>query len=110
MEIRSEKDWWDAVNSKWDYLLNIIGDQMDLGSPAYEVPGKCESLMTGRTILQELIFLKQTENTKIARYFNGAWGLASEKYAWSVPGWGLLCDLCSEEYVLYEHLIPESEF
>lgn len=38
---------------------------------------------------------------KIVRYFNGAWCLASDAYAWSVPFWGAFCDLCSEEWVLH---------
>lgn len=100
-KIDTAKDWWDAVYDNWDDLLTIIGDQMMLDSPAYDTPGKSESSKTGRNVLNEVIYLKDNKDNKLARYFSAGWCLASEAYAWSVDGWGLLCDLCSEEYVLY---------
>lgn len=104
---KNRDEWWLQVHNHWDALLNIIADQMDLNHEAFETPGNPESPMTGRKILQELIYLKEFRDSKLARYFNAAFHLASEAYAYSVPGWNQLCDLCSEEYVLHEDQIPE---
>lgn len=106
--IRTRQDWWNAVEEHWDNLLNIIGDQIDLYSLATEQPGKYDSELTGRTILQELAILKNNKNPKLVRYFAGAWCIASEAYAWSKPSWGTLCELCSEEYLLYDEDIEYS--
>jgi len=93
--------YWKLVNDGWDDLLNIIAHHLDLEYPAYESPGDPTSLMTGRNVLQEILHLHKTRDPKIARYFNAAWCLASDAYAWSVPFWGAFCDLCSEEWVLH---------
>jgi hypothetical protein len=92
-------DWWRVVDENWDNLLQIIADQMDLYHPAYEVPGREISPMTGRSILEEVHHLKEKRDQRLCRYFSAAWALASENYAWKVPSWGALCDLCSEEWV-----------
>jgi hypothetical protein len=98
--ISDSETYWATVDKWWDQLLEIASHHLDLQSPAFEKPGDPESAMTGRTVLEELIFLKRARNKKLPRYFNAIWGMASESYAWSVPGWGQLCDLCSEEGVL----------
>lgn len=98
----TKAEWWSNVDSAWDDLLEIIAHHLSLSSPAHETPGDGATPKTGRTILQELSHLKETRDSKLARYFSAVWCLASDAYAWSVPGWGEFCDLCSEEYVLVE--------
>lgn len=101
--INTPNDWWNAVDGHWDNLQEIIAHNIDMCHPAYDVPGSDKSPATGRTISAELEHLKQTrDHQRLARYFHAAWGLASESYAWSVPSWGTLCDLCSEEQVFYQ--------
>lgn len=100
--IETEQDWWNLVDYQWDNLLVMAGDQLDLNHDAYEDPGNPESKMTGRRVLEEMVYLKKQKDPKLARYFNAIWGLASDSYAYSVPGWSDLCDLCSEEWALYE--------
>ena len=99
------ESWWRLCEKNWDGLLEIIAHHIDITSPAYDPPGQGDALLTGRSVIDELIHLKRQRTVrsgaKLARYFNGAWCLASEAYAYSVPGWGALCDLCSEEWALY---------
>lgn len=102
MRIETPQNWWKVVELQWDNLLSIIADQMNLSHLAYKTPGDADSPTTGRSILQEITRLRKIHDPKLARYFHAAWGLASDAYAWSVPGWGSLCDLCSEEWALYE--------
>ena len=104
--IKTPADWWEALDAEWDDLVAIVAHKIDLSHAAYMPPGKDEArggTPTGRTISAELDYLRTNRTAKAAwalgRYFNAAWGMASDAYAWSVPGWGTLCDLCSEEWV-----------
>jgi len=100
--INDRNDWWVVVDKYWDGLVEIIARFMDLDHAAYETPGDATSKPTGRTIAGEIDYLKERYAVKLARYFHAAWALAPDSYAHTVPAWGALCDLCSEEYVLYE--------
>lgn len=102
MEIKTSKDWWKLVNDHWHNLIKIIAHHIDMNHVAYVAPGDERTPYTGRTVEKELEFLRSSKDTKLARYFHATWGLASEGYAWTVPSWNVLCDLCSEEWVLYE--------
>jgi len=101
-EIKNKKDWWQVVDDNWDCLLEIVLHHMKFAAPAYEKPGDDKSPKTGRTILEELDFLRKIRNPKLVRYFSASWCMASDAYAWSVPGWGAFCDLCSEEWIFNE--------
>ncbi len=101
--ITNKETYWQTVDLHWDNLLKIIGHHLNLADFAYENPGQSNSPLTGKSVLDEIIYSKQTRNQKLVRYFNGVWCLASESYAKSrVPSWGVLCDLCSEEWVFDE--------
>jgi len=53
--------------------------------------------------VEETEHLLKTKNTDYARYLFVAWDVASRVFATSLaPGWSVLCDLLSEEIVLYE--------
>jgi hypothetical protein len=97
--INTVGDWWGAVDRAWGDLTDIVAHHMDMYHEAYEVPGDAKSPPTGRNIKDEIIYLKETRDRKLARYFAASWFLATENYCWSVPNWGTLCDLLSEEWV-----------
>jgi hypothetical protein len=106
-EIKSVNDWWEVVESYWPQLCGIIGDQMDISHVAFQEPGNSDSSLAYRdgryvNIAQEIEYLRVERDRRLCRYFVAAWGLSSDAYAWSVPGWGALCDLCSEEWVFEE--------
>lgn len=98
----SKDEWWQAVDDNWQSLLEIIFHHMDHTHPAYDTPGQEDTPETGRNIAEELEHLREARDSKLARYLQASWCLASDAYAWSVDGWGQFCDLCSEEHVLYE--------
>ena len=68
-----------------DELFNIITD------------------FSGRDNAEEfLLFLNERSNS-IASIFHQAWRDAPDKpWIHSIPGWHVLCDLCSEDYILDE--------
>ncbi len=102
VKITTQNDWWDAVYKNWPDLLDIVYHHMDPGHVAYDIPGDASSALTGRTIATELERLKDERDDRTARYLAAAWCMASDAYAWSVPSWGVLCDLLSEEWVIHE--------
>jgi len=106
LRVDSPKNWWKTVDAWWDELVDIIAHHMQLNHPAYETPGDSKSAPTGRTISEEILHLKEVRDSKLVRYFSAAWCMASDAYAYSVPGWSRLCELCSEEYLLYEDEMP----
>lgn len=66
------------------------------------MPCDASSKETGRDIAGELEWLRNHKDRRLYNYLNKSWILASEAYAWSVPNWGVFCDLCSENWVFLE--------
>lgn len=81
----TKQEWWDAVDNRWEDLMEII-----------------HSYAPDRA--QEAAQYKLERSPDLARVFNSAWFNAPDDRGilYSYAGWGLLCDLCSEEWVLYE--------
>ena len=101
--IKNTNDWWRTVDENWDNLKDIVFHHLDPILPTYDEPGAAETPRTGRTIEGELEWLKAHRDVKLHRYLNTSWCMASDSYAYSVPGWGDFCDLCSESWVFEEH-------
>lgn len=102
--ITNKEEWWEAVDYYWIDLCGIVYNKIDCMHPAYAEVGNDKSPETGLNIMEELLQLKNNKDPKLARYFAAAWDMASEAYCYSVPSWGVLCDLLSEEHVLYEEI------
>ena len=111
--IDNAADWWETLANQWDNILGIIAHVMDTDHIAYQTPGDASSPPLTQTIMEDLVACKKTQTPesghRLCRYLNGAWGLASDAYAWSVPGWGDFCDLCSEEWVFNEDAENEED-
>jgi len=97
--INNLDNWWKAVDDNLDDLLEIISHHLDYDSPAYNSPGDNFSQLTGRNIGEEINYLIQNRDQKLVRYLNSVWWLTSKAYAADKAAWGILCDLCSEEWV-----------
>ena len=58
---------------------------------------------SGRDNAEEFILFLNERSNSIASIFHQAWADAPDKpWIHSIPGWHALCDLCSEDYVLYK--------
>jgi len=91
-------EWWTLLNANWLELQNILyrfcpmSEQVD-----------CYNNPISATMEQTVQRLKDVRDPDIARYLNLAWGLAPDDISiHSIPSWHTLCNLCSEEYVLYD--------
>lgn len=81
----NREEYWQIVEEHWDNLKDIL----DRFLPAEDV-AKAEQMRTDK-------------NRELAHLFNDAWFNAPDNRSiHSIPSWHVLCDLCSESYVLYD--------
>ena len=104
MNLNNANDWWSLLEKQWDNILDLAYSVFEMDSLAYETPGNPDADLTGRKVGQEIEHLKKTrDREKLPRYLYAIWHLTSDNIARSnPPGWSTLCDLCSEEWCLYE--------
>lgn len=83
--MRTAQEWWKEVDSRWEDLMEIIY--------AY---APCQ--------IERAISCKRQKSPQLARVLNMIWHRAPDNRSvlYSFAGWGVLCDLCSEEWVLYD--------
>jgi len=101
---KNKYEWWALVDENWEKLMSIMNRFLSLNNLATDPPGKLTGKIMTHTALLDIIRAKENrDGHKLLRYFNGAWGEAPDK-SWihEIPAWGVLCDLCSEDYVLDE--------
>ncbi len=96
--IDSYEDWWSAVDKNWKQLRLIL---------VRFIPMNGNEGFAGQILPHPLWIevenLKEAGNEDLARYFHAAYAAAPDSpEIHRIPGWGLLCDLCSEEGVLFD--------
>lgn len=88
-EPTTAEEYWNNVDRYWADLYNILAMFLNRAQLQASDPDK----------------MRLEKNPEIARLFNAAWFNAPDDYSiHSIPAWHVLCDLCSEEYVLHEEL------
>lgn len=104
--INSVKDWESALEKHWENLLNIMCLYLPMHQPAHVRPGCTESGLVGAGVscFVDVLNCKKNKNWyRLLRYINAAWAAAPDDPSiHRIPGWGVLCDLCSEEWVFAE--------
>lgn len=94
-EPNNVETWWVNVDEWWPELLAIVQKYVKLDKPAEE-----NGLLLGFDGHIHMAQLKQDRDPKLAEYFDQAWCNAPDAgWIHSHPGWGVLCDLCSEQWV-----------
>jgi hypothetical protein len=95
----NKQEWWATVDEYWAELFEIINryapshidfpDEFPAGLP----------IDTGVCVTK----LKQEQNSELANILERTWGSAPDEGSIHLnPAWDVLCDLCSESYVLFE--------
>lgn len=101
----NKEEWWQLLEENWEAILDIFYQFL----PMHECCNYNNNI-TVITLSRTIDRLKQDRNPDIARYLNRAWGAAPDNISiHSIPGWGKLCDLCSEEYCLYDEMFLGEE-
>ncbi len=84
----TKEQWWSLVDRFWPELFSIV---VTYNPPS--INGQKTPLYIGA--------LKNNKDAELAEIFSQAWGRAPDDgYIHLIPGWDVLCDLCSESYVL----------
>ena len=95
---KTKEQWWENVDDCWIHLIKILERYIGM-QDMEDVRGN----LTTEPRYIEILRMKKERNPELVRYFNGAWWNApGSPSIHQIPGWGVLCDLCSEEHVLYE--------
>lgn len=81
----NEEEYWQIVDAHWENLYDILVRFLPR-----------EQLKTADN-------LRLNKDRAIVKLFNDAWWNAPDSGSiHSIPSWHVLCDLCSEAYVLYD--------
>ena len=96
--IDGREDWWNAVDEHWKDLRRILYRYLPMAG---------HEGIEGEILTQPLPLvieeLQESGDPELARYFEAAWAAAPDSpEIHAIPGWGVLCDLCSERHVLDE--------
>jgi len=95
---KTKDEWWILVDQNWPDLLGILNRFIGM-TDNEDINGNITECQRS----EEIARMKQKRDSRLVRYFNGAWLNAPDiPEIHEIPGWSLLCDLCSEEYVLYK--------
>lgn len=98
----SPDEWWGNLNARWSDILQCFenaGAPMSSNIWRDEIRG--EEVVHDHSFLVTLEKLRETRDPKMARMLNLCWLAAPDHpsiHRW--PSWGVLCDLCSEEWCL----------
>jgi hypothetical protein len=130
-KIETVNDWWGVVEEFWEQLVSMtkayhpgspIGAQLQSGQPAdldlhITAPGAedarrriqkaLEKEQEGKTDPTARLFEAREKKDwrALRKIFGDVWfGIPESMGAHSIPGFGALCDLCSEDWVFQEIL------
>lgn len=105
---RTKEEWWKLYSENKSKIYPIMYAVLNPRHEAYEIPGDANSPTTGRDISNEIEFLEKNKDYNLTHYLEATWNLTSDVRASEYlhngrSGWLILCDLCSERYVLQEY-------
>lgn len=106
----TKDNWWKLVDENWENLKSLI----NMFHPANKFTPKMtitanrvekvrQSLIKKITSIPDYEKLKNDRDPGLANVLESTyWGIPESTDCWNYPGFGILCDLCSESYVLYD--------
>ena len=115
----TKEEYWELVDNNWEDLSSIISVYHPSYNKKHKMPITAAFAENFREQVEEeiksqdvnLSALERAELAKKDRHENIVailnetwWGIPESTSCWSIKGFGLLCDLCSESYCLEEQL------
>ena len=99
----TKEEYWEIIDEHWDALLGVIGSYLPLNSMEIINEENCEVVPSEKEMWRHILKLKEDRDPHIARYFFAVWDAAPDQPYIHQGAWDILCNLCSEEYVLDEN-------
>lgn len=123
-------EWWESVDNNWQDIESIImayyPNQSDFPMDGYEEMGKINRPLQApqlacNAVIKELRkeapiwqdksnfksyinVLKENKDADLTRILSATWfGMPETGGVRMLPGFHVFCDLCSEEYLVYEN-------
>ncbi|MGE3320394.1 MAG: hypothetical protein AB7I18_13960 [Candidatus Berkiella sp.] len=82
---KTKEEYWDTVDRYWEDLYDILVRYLP------------------KEDLAKADHYRLEKNPAVSKLFNDAWWNAPDhRSIHSIPSWHVLCDLCSESYLVYE--------
>jgi len=100
------KEYWNNVDEYWEDIVHILHVYLPTFSKKWIDGTDLDS-----TLNEHIQELRETRNPKLVRAFNAAWWTCPEDSSgeWAHKSWNIFCDLCAEEWCLYEEKELEDE-
>ncbi len=128
MRIESQEDWWNALNDNWYHLVHLVDNWHPTTKAEYkqqigfaitaemaekacnadriEIAKKEEGLESPGVRFYKAREAKDPQ--ALGQLLSATWfGIPESISAHSLPGFGVLCDLCSENWVFHEEEIED---
>lgn len=107
----NKEEWWKLVDDNWEDLqsLIVIFHPSNKSVPKLKITANRaekvrQSIVKKITTIPDYKELKKNRDPKLAGVLDDTyWGIPESVDCWNYKGFGLLCDLCSESYVLYDN-------
>ncbi|HUU89193.1 MAG TPA: hypothetical protein VMX17_15775 [Candidatus Glassbacteria bacterium] len=103
---KNEKEWWASLEEHWENLMDIMAKFLPIDLiMANFLPIDLNTTNPEINHHMHLEFILTAKKNKhghtLAKMLNKTWAAApDEPWIHELPSWGVLCDLCSESYVL----------
>lgn len=111
----NKEQWWKLVDDNWEGLLYIIhsfwenSTQLTITAPGAEA-ARQNILKDSPKNHVDFQALKENRSPELSRFLESVyWRMPESTDCWKFEAFGVLCDLCSESYCLYEEEEEESE-
>lgn len=104
----NKEQWWKLVDDNWEGLLYIIrsfwedSTQLPITAPGAEAV-RLNIVKHKPRMDVSFEALKENRNPELSRFLESVyWRIPESTDCWKFEAFGVLCDLCSESYCLYE--------
>lgn len=96
--IKTLDDWWKTAKEHWPDLMNIMDRFLPM--TGFET---WDRTLIGVPLREHVVVMLKQRDRDLPRILNAAWAAAPDQQSIHIiPGWNVLCDLCSEEWVFEE--------
>lgn len=106
----TKEEWWKLVDENWSDIKCILMKYAPVGKyiTISEENNDVVLKNSDKPLMVNIVKMKLERNPKLASIFQLTWASApNNRHIHDNVGWSIFCDLCSEDYLLYEGELNE---